>query len=85
MAAELERLTNVDTLGFGELSPVEARSASKRLAIGARPDSRIQTLSLVLENLWLFYEAMRSGKPLPSGDERLAQLRAALKTSPKTK
>lgn len=85
MAAELERLMSADTLGFGELSPGEARSAAKRVAIGARPDSRIQTLSMVLENLWLFYDAMRSGKPLTSGDERLAQLRAAFKTSPKTK
>jgi hypothetical protein len=46
-----------------------------------RPESRIQTLSLVLESLWLFYEAMRSGKPLACGDERLAQIRAALKSS----
>ena len=85
MAAELERLMNVDTLGFGELSPGEATSAAKRAAHGARPESRIQTLSLVLENLWLFYEAMRSGKPLACGDERLTQIRAALKSSPKNK
>jgi hypothetical protein len=39
----------------------------------------MQTLSLVLESLWLFYEAMRAGKPLACGDERLAQMRAALK------
>lgn len=83
MAAELERLINVDTLGFGELSSREAPSASQRVAHGARTESRIQTLSLVLESLWLFYEAMRSGKPLACGDERLAQIRAALKSSPK--
>ncbi len=85
MAAELERLMNVDTLRFGELSPGEAPLASKRVGTGARPESRIQTLSLVLESLWLFYEAMRSGKPLACGDERLAQIRAALKKSPKKK
>jgi len=82
MAAELERLMNVnmnlDTVRFGELSP----PASKRAAAAARPESRIQTLSLVLESLWLFYEAMRSGKPLACGDERLAQMRAALKSLP---
>jgi hypothetical protein len=84
MAAELERLMNLDTLQFGELSPGEAPLASKRVA-GARPESRIQTLSLVLESLWLFYEAMRSGKPLACGDERLAQMRAALKNPPRKK
>jgi hypothetical protein len=85
MAAELERLMdmNLDTLRFGERSPGEAPSASKRVGAGARPESRIQTLSLVLESLWLFYEAMRSGKPLACGDERLAQMRAALKSAPR--
>jgi hypothetical protein len=75
---------NVDTLRFGELSPGEAPSAPKRVADGARPGSRIQTLSLVLESLWLFYEAMHFGKPLACGDERLAQIRAALKHSPRS-
>jgi len=85
MAAEIERLMNVnlDTLQFGELSPGEAPSASRRVVAGARPENRIQSLSLVLESLWLFYEAMRSGKPLACGDERLAQIRAALKNPPK--
>jgi hypothetical protein len=81
MAAELERLISVDSLGFGELSSGEAPSL--RVAHGARIESRIRTLSLVLESLWLFYEAMRSGKPLACGDERLAQIRAALKSSPR--
>jgi hypothetical protein len=83
MAAEFERLMNADTLRFRELSPGETPSASKRVGDGARPESRIQTLSLVLESLWLFYEAMRSGKPLASGDERLAQMRAALNNPPR--
>jgi hypothetical protein len=82
MAAEIERLMNVgmnlDTVRFGELSRGEAPSASKRVGAGARPESRIQTVSLLLESLWLFYEAMRSGRPLACGDERLAQIRAAL-------
>lgn len=85
MAAELERLMNVnmnvDTVQFGELTPRAARSVSKRMAHAVRPESRIQTLSLVLENLWLFYEAMRSGRPLARGDERLAQMRVALMSS----
>jgi hypothetical protein len=85
MAGQLERLMNVDALRFGELSPGEARSASTRAGDGAQPESRIQTLSMVLESLWLFYEAMRSGKPLACGDEKLAQIRTAWKSSPKKK
>jgi glycosyltransferase involved in cell wall biosynthesis len=81
MAAELERLMTVDTVRFGELSPAEAPSALHRAADAAWFTSRVQTLSLVLESLWFFYEAMRSGKPLACGDERLAQMRAALKNS----
>ena len=78
MAAELETPMNLETLRFGELSPGEAAWASKR---SGDAESRIQTLSLVLESLWLFYVAMRSGKPLACGDERLAQMRVALKSS----
>jgi hypothetical protein len=85
MAGELEKLMNVDALRFGELSRGEAPSAPKRVGAGIHPESRIQTLSMVLESLWLFYEAMRSGKPLACGDEKLAQIRAALKSSPKKK
>jgi hypothetical protein len=84
MAAELDRLMNVDmnldTVRFGELSAGETPSALKRVADAARRDNRIQRLSLVLESLWFFYEAMRSGKPLACGDERLAQMRTALRS-----
>jgi hypothetical protein len=78
------KLMKVNTLRFGEFSPGEAPSASKRVADGAPQESRIQTMSLVLESLWLFYEAMHSGKPLSCGDERLAQMRAALKNPPRS-
>jgi hypothetical protein len=85
VAAELERLMEMklDTLRFGELSSGEAPSAAKRVGAGSRPESRIQSLSLVLQGLWLFYEAMRSGKPLACGDEKLAQIGAALKNLPR--
>jgi hypothetical protein len=82
MAAETERLVNVEMLRFDEPSRVETRSDSKRVGNEARLGHRIQTLGLVLESLWLFYEAMHSGKPLACGEERLAQLRAALKSAP---
>ena len=81
--SKLERLMNVNALRFDELSPGGAPSASKRVGGGAQAESRIQTLSLVLESLWLFYDAMRSGKPLACGDERLAQMRAALSSPQK--
>jgi hypothetical protein len=81
MAADLETPMNLDTLRFGELSPGGAPWASKCVGDTARPESRIQTFSLVLESVWLFYEAMRSGKPLACGDEKLAQMRGALKSS----
>jgi hypothetical protein len=89
MAAELEKLMkmdmNLDTVQFGELSPGGAPKVLKRVVDGARPESGMQTLSLVLESLWLFYEAMRSGKPLACGDERLAQIQEALKGPSKKK
>ena len=81
MAAELERLINVDTLQFDRYCNGPAVSAPNHLDGGARPESRIHSLTLVLESLWVFYEAMRSGKPLTCGDERLAQIRAALRST----
>lgn len=33
---------------------------------------------LLLERLWMFYEAMRSGKPIGNSDEMLAEVREAL-------
>jgi len=36
-------------------------------------------LGVVLERLWVFYEAMRLGQPLVNADESLAQLGTALK------
>lgn len=43
--------------------------------------SRRRDLAIVLEHLWKFYEAMRSGKPVSDGDERLAQIGVALRNS----
>ena len=73
----------LNEMRFHELSTAEAWSTSKRVHAGAWAGGRIQSLSLALESLWMFYEAMRSGKPLASGDERLTLIKAALKSSPK--
>lgn len=67
---------------YSESAPA---SALKRLVSEARLETRIQSLTLVLERLWLFYEAMRNGKPLASGDELLAQMGIAMRDATKTK
>jgi hypothetical protein len=48
---------------------------------GRQPASRIDNLAIVLERLWKFYEAMRSGKPLTDADQMLAQMGTALSHS----
>jgi hypothetical protein len=49
-------------------------------AIGnARRSARFQSLGLVLERLWTFHEAMRTGRPLERSDEILAEVGSALR------
>ena len=36
-------------------------------------------LGQVLERLWIFYEAMLRGTPVPDSDDRLSQIEAALR------
>ena len=36
-------------------------------------------LATMLECFWMFYEAMRSGKPLPNAEERLSNLGHAMR------
>lgn len=42
---------------------------------------RMQDLAMALEQLWKFYEAMHSGKPLNDGDEALKRIGLALRNS----
>ena len=49
----------------------------------AYPGSRFQSLTAVLERLWVFYEAMRNGKPVANADQVMAQISSALKTTRK--
>jgi len=54
--------------------------AKQHRAIGnARLSARFQSLGLVLERLWIFHEAMRTGRPLERSDEMLAEVGNALK------
>lgn len=39
---------------------------------------RIHNLTVVLERLWVFYEAMRSGRPVPHSTELLGEMSSAL-------
>jgi hypothetical protein len=85
MAAELQKLADAETLHVSSFCEGAPASALKRLASEARLVTRMQSLTLVLERLWLFYEAMRSGKPLAGGDKLLLQMGNALKDATRTK
>lgn len=83
MSSRLERLSEVETLQSGRNCEGEPPSAPKYLAREARPQSRVQSMTIVLERLWLFYEAMRQGKPLTEADQMLAQIGTILKDATK--
>lgn len=55
--------------------------APRRRPVAGRLRGRLQDLAVVVERLFIFYEAMRTGKPVADGDELLAQVRAALTRS----
>jgi hypothetical protein len=59
MAAELQKLADAETLHVSSFCDSAPASALKRLVSEARLETRIQSLTLVLERLWLFYEARR--------------------------
>jgi hypothetical protein len=84
-AAELQKLADAETLHVSSFCESAPASALKRLVSETRLETRIHSLTLVLERLWLFYEAMRSGKPLARGDELLIQMGSALKDATRTK
>jgi hypothetical protein len=52
--------------------------AAKSQVAKAEREIRFQSLGIILERLWMFYEAMRSGKPIGNSDEMLAEVRGAL-------
>jgi hypothetical protein len=83
MSGQLERLSEVEILQSGRICEGEPPSAPKCLAREARPESRVQSLTIVLERLWLFYEAMRQGKPLTDADQMLAQIGTILRYATK--
>lgn len=83
MSGQLARLSEVEILPSGRICEGEPPSAPTYLASEARPESRVQSLTIILERLWLFYEAMRQGKPLTDADQMLAQIGTILKDATK--
>jgi hypothetical protein len=45
--------------------------------------NRMQNLTAVLERLWLFYDAMRAGKPVQNAGQVLAEVGTALRKTRK--
>jgi hypothetical protein len=78
---------STDPGSFSQLDTLHSRPmpssglASRRGAAAGRVGNRLQDLSIVVERLFTFYEAMRTRKPLADGDEMLAQVRNALARS----
>jgi hypothetical protein len=85
MGAQPQRLSEAEILESARLCKGNQASISTRRAGEAEPENRLQCLAIVLERLWLFYQAMRSGKPLANADEMLAQVGTALRTATKTR
>jgi hypothetical protein len=83
MSAQPQRLSEV-ALQSCKTCEGEPPSA-KHLAREERPESRIQDLMIVLERLWIFYVAMREGKPLTDADQMLAQVVTILRDTTKTR
>jgi hypothetical protein len=85
MGAQPQRLSEAEILESARLCEGKQASISTRRAGEAEPENRLQCLAIVLERLWLFYQAMRSGKPLTNADEMLAEVGTALRTATKTR
>ena len=83
MSTDPGRLSQLDTLH--SLPIPSSGLVSKRRAAAGRLGSRLQDLSIVVERLFTFYEAMRTGTPVAKGDEMLAQVRTALARSTRPK
>jgi hypothetical protein len=64
--------TLLPTIGpVGSERPAE----SKPRIAKAQLDVLFQTMGVLLERLWVFYQAMRNGRPIGNSDEMLAEMR----------
>jgi len=55
-----------------------ARQGGQSTALAEKTKASLFRLTTLLECFWSFHEAMRLGKPLPSADEKLAQMGSLL-------
>ena len=83
MSTDPGSLSQLDT--FHSLSIPSSEFVPRSGASAERLRNRMQDLSIVVERLFTFYEAMRTGKPLADGDDMLAQVRTALARSTRSK
>jgi hypothetical protein len=81
MSTNLRQLSELDTLTPNDFRPVAALPRPTREMSAARLRHRFQDLGIVIERLFAFYEAMRTGKPLANCDEMLAQVGGVLTRS----
>lgn len=73
--------TQAQRLSEPEITCKGKQACPGNRAVGTDLENRFYWLSIVLERMWLFYEAMRSGKPLTNSDEIMAQVGTALRNA----
>jgi hypothetical protein len=85
MSTNLHRLSEPNTVKPIAFCPVATLPGTTSSVPAARSHSRIpsrfQDLGIVIERLFAFYEAMKTGKPVANGDELLAQVGSVLARS----
>jgi len=81
MSTNLRQLSELDTLTPIDFRPVATLPRPTSDMSAARLHNRFQDLGIVIERLFAFHEAMRTGKPVANGDEMLAQVGGALARS----
>ena len=60
-------------------SLAEGTNESEVASVPGHAKGLFYGLGQVLERLWIFYEAMLRGTPVPDSDDRLSQIEAALR------
>ncbi len=83
--AEAQREMTAERPSSVDAEVGEPPSTARRLGHEVRHESRLQSLTIVFERMWLFYEAMRSGTPLNDADQLLAQVGTALRSATRRK
>ena len=56
-----------------------ANYAARTSLLATHTKASVLCLTTMFEQLWMFYEAMRLGKPLPDAELKLAHLKGAVR------